>query len=221
MEKRERKSRTSKLRRIETGIWLVIIIIFVSACIIFTKSFENSYETHKIFMPDVDGLIVGSPVNLMGVQVGYITKTKIINDDEVIVKFKITDRNIHIQKGTVATVEFSGLGGSKSLELYPPSSNKHLTTELVLNNNDFIIVERPKRLRDCWSLLYQMYQKIINIIYSVSIFGNQLNTIDKSSLEGGNIEVVNFVNYADSWIENSQNNMKNFRTILEKYKGMK
>ena len=33
-------------------------------------------------MPDVDGLIVGSPVNLMGIPVGYVTKTKIINDDK-------------------------------------------------------------------------------------------------------------------------------------------
>jgi len=221
MEKSERKSRTQKLRLIEAGVWLVIIIIVVSAGIIFTSNYENSYETHKIFMPDVDGLIVGSPVNLMGIQVGYVTKTKIINDDEVIVKFKITKRNVTIQKGTVATVEFSGLGGSKSLELYPPSSHKHITNELVLNNNDFIIVERPKRLRDCWSLLYQMYQKIINIIYSVSIFGNELHSIDKPTRSRETVEPGTFIHYADSWIDNSQANMQNFRLILEKYKGTK
>ena len=127
MEKHERKSRTSKLRRIETGIWFLIIVVFISIGIFVLNKYENSFETHKIYMPDVDGLIVGSPVNLMGIPVGYVTKTKIINDDEVVVKFKITNKSIHIQEGTIATVEFSGLGGSKSLELFPPSSNKHIT----------------------------------------------------------------------------------------------
>ena len=219
MEKQERKSRTSKLRRIETGIWFLIIVVFISIGIFVLNKYENSFETHKIYMPDVDGLIVGSPVNLMGIPVGYVTKTKIINDDEVVVKFKITNKSIHIQEGTIATVEFSGLGGSKSLELFPPSSNKHITKELVTNNNTYIIVERPKRLRDCWSLLYQMYQKIMNMIYSVSNFGTELNRIENPTIIETNEDISNFIDYTDGWLQNSKSNMNNLKIILDKYKG--
>ncbi|MCD8377270.1 MAG: MlaD family protein [Candidatus Gastranaerophilales bacterium] len=217
MEKSERKSRTSKIRRIELLVWLAIIVVLATIGIIFTATFEKSYEVHKIFMPDVDGLIVGSPVNLMGIPIGYITKTKILNDEEVIVKFKVTDKTIHIPKGTVATVEFNGLGGSKSLELYPPSYNKHITKELIVNNNDFIIVERPKRLRDCYSLLYQMYQKLMNICYTMASFGSHLNEIEHISAGGSTMDTFNFINYADNWINNSQGNIQTFRKILEKY----
>lgn len=221
MEKLERKSRTSKLRRIEIGIWFLIVMVFISIGIFAFNNYENSFETHKIYMPDVDGLIVGSPVNLMGIPVGYVTKTKIINDDEVVVKFKITNKSVHLQKGTVATVEFSGLGGSKSLELFPPSSNKHVTKELLVNNNTYIVVERPKRLRDCWSLLYQMYQKLMNIIYSVSNFGTELNEIENPSIIETNNDINNFINYTDNWLINSKGNINNIKLILDKYKGNK
>ena len=65
-------------------------------------------------MPDVDGLIVGSPVRMMGIEVGHVTKIKPIKD-EVFVRFIITEKDLKIPQGTVATVEFSGMAGSKSL----------------------------------------------------------------------------------------------------------
>ncbi|MCM1265169.1 MAG: MlaD family protein [Candidatus Gastranaerophilales bacterium] len=217
MEKSERKSRTSRLRRIELSIWLVILLVFVSIAIFMFYRHEESFETHRIKMPDVDGLIVGSPVNLMGIPVGYVTKTKIMNDDEVLVKFKLTNRNVHIQKGTVATVEFSGLGGSKSLELYPPSNNKTVTKELLVNKyDDYILVERPKRLRDCWTLLYQMYKKIVTIAYSLSSFGQELDSAAIIPSVSNTVDTINFINYADNWLDNSHSNMKNFRKILER-----
>ena len=221
MEKIERKSRTSKFRQIEAGIWICVIIIFAIFFVLFFNYYEKTYETHKIYMPDVDGLITGSPVNLMGIPVGYVTKTKIINDEEIIVKFKITDKNVQLQRGTVATVEFSGLGGSKSLELYPPASGKKITKELLVNNNDdYILVERPKRLRDCFTLLFQMYQKVMNIICSVSYFGSELNRIESISVKKSEAEAVNYLDYADKWLDTSSGSMEKFRSILEeKYRG--
>ncbi len=219
MEKSERKSRTSRLRRIELSIWLFIFLVITAFAVFLFYKHEESFEYHRIKMPDVDGLIVGSPVNLMGIPVGYVTKTKIMNDDEVLVKFKLTNRDIKVPKGTVATVEFSGLGGSKSLELYPPSNNKTVTKELLVNKyDDYILVERPKRLRDCWTLLYQMYQKIVAIAYNLSAFGQELNSSTIMPSVSNTIDTVNFINYADNWLDNSHNNMKNFRKILE-YKG--
>ena len=178
MEKNERKNRTSKLRRQELYIWIIILIILGSLTAFLIQHHHDSFESHNIYMPDVDGLIVGSPVYMMGVPVGHVTKTKIIKDDEIKVKFRITDKSIHIPAGTVATVEFSGLGGSKSLQLYPPDTTREIPPELLTSSGDYILVERPKRLRDSMALLYQMYKTLMDMIYTVSSFGNNVRTID-------------------------------------------
>ena len=87
MQKDDRKNRTSKLRRIELLIWIVILI-FISLITTFSIiRYHDSFESHKIYLPDVNGLIVGSPVNMMGVQIGYVTRTKIIKEDVILVKF--------------------------------------------------------------------------------------------------------------------------------------
>ena len=57
------------------------------------KHDENDYQ---IFLQDVDGLIEGSPVRMMGIEVGYITKIKPTNN-EVYVKFILTNPNVYIQ----------------------------------------------------------------------------------------------------------------------------
>jgi preprotein translocase subunit YajC len=216
MEKRERKNRTSTLRIIELAVWTFVLVLIVSIGVFLFIRHEESFETHKIKMPDIDGLIVGSPVNLMGVPVGNVTKTKIINEDEILVKFKIKNRNVHIPKGTMATVEFSGLGGSKSLELYPPIEDKTVTKDLLVNyDKDYILVERPKRLRDCWSLLYQMYQKIINIASSLSEFGEKMNDADLIPSDTNAKDTIKFVDYADNWVDNSYSNMHNNKKLLK------
>ena len=116
-------------------------------------------------MPDVDGLVVGSPVKFMGVQVGYVEKIKIVRED-VYVKIVITDKGVTLPKGSVATVEFNGMGGSKSLEVYPP-------TEESLAINKLIVVENPKRLNDALGLLSQMFDKIGSITTRMSFFAEE------------------------------------------------
>lgn len=216
MQKEDRKTRTSKLRKIELLIWLAILFVVLSLVTISVIKYHNSFDSHEIYLPDVYGLIVGSPVNLMGVQIGYITKTKIIKEDTILVKFKITDRSVHLPKNTLATVEMYGLGGSKSLELYPPDSNKMINYELLVSGNDYFLVERPKRLRDAWTLLYQMYKTLMNIIYAVSNFGAELNKIDASPDTNNFNDSIRFIQYSNNWIDNSAKNMENFRQILEK-----
>lgn len=216
MQKEDRKSRTSKLRRVELLIWITIFFfigLFSAGCI---YKYNNSFESHSIYMPDVYGLIVGSPVHLMGVPIGYVTKTKIIKEDVILVKFKITDRSVHLPKDTLATVEMYGLAGSKSLELYPPDFDKIINEELLVSGNDYFRVERPKRLRDCWTLLYQMYKTLMNIIYSVANFGANLNEIDSSDMTNSFDDSVQFIKYTNTWIDNSSKRMEGFRTILEK-----
>ena len=81
MEKSVRKNRTRNFREVELLIWLLILLaLFVFGYFLYSKH-QKSYEFHNVFMADIDGLIVGSPVNFMGVPVGNVTKLKIVNDE--------------------------------------------------------------------------------------------------------------------------------------------
>ena len=217
MEKEERRQRTSRLRQIELIVWITIIIIVSVIGIFLWIKHEESFETHSIYMPDVDGLIVGSPVHMMGIPIGYVNKIKIVGDNEIRVRFKITKKTVHIPPGTFATVEFSGLGGSKSLEIYPQSSGK-IPNEIV-GKNDYILVDRPKRLRDSMSLLYQMYKTLMDMIYTTANFGNEMKTIETPALKKGNISDINkLLDYSDKYIDEYDTNMKSIRKMLFKGK---
>ena len=217
MEKEERKSRTARLRRIELTVWSIILVILLAVGIFIWVKHEESFETHTIYMPDVDGLIVGSPVHMMGIPIGYVNKVKIIGENEIKVRFKVTQRSVHIPAGTFATVEFSGLGGSKSLEIYPRSSGK-IPNEIV-GKNDYIVVDRPKRLRDSMALLYQMYKTLMDMIYTTANFGNKVKDMDFPDLPKGNInDFGKFLDYTDNYLDNYNRNMKSIRGMLFKGK---
>ena len=191
-------------------IWLIIILIVVSASTIFFFVKEKSINDYNIFMPDVDGLIVGSPVRMMGIEVGHVTKIQPTNE-EVFVKFILTDDSVKIPQGTVATVEFSGMAGSKSLELYLPDK-----TTYIEKNTPILTVEPPKRLHDALGLLNDMFDKLGAIIYTSSSFGEKLKHIDLQT--GGNSSnVEEFLDYADKMVDDSNKRAEDFGKELKKY----
>ena len=157
---------------IEFGIWFLILCAVVAGVRIHHYHKEKQLVTYQLFMPDVDGLIAGSPVKFMGVQVGYIEKVKIVAND-VYLKIIITDKDVVLPKGSIATVEFNGMGGSKSLEIYPP-------TDESLASNKLIVVQNPKRLHDSLGLLNDMFDKLGSITTKVSFFAKETGVTDIS-----------------------------------------
>lgn len=156
---------------VELFIWFLILLL-ISSGIIFAKyNYKKNFNTYQIFLPDVDGLVVGSPVRLMGIQIGHVSQLDIVGED-VYVKFIITDNDVKIPYGSSATVEFSGLGGSKSLELYPPTPG--------IRSNKFIVSRSPKRIHDSLGLLSDMFKKAADITYSVSNFMNKIGIIKRN-----------------------------------------
>ena len=156
--------------KIELLLWLILIlmvVIFSSIALIHKE--KDSEHDYKVFLPDADGLIVGSPVKMMGIEVGHVVKIKPIKD-EVYVKFILTNPDVYIPQGTQITVEFSGMAGSKSLELYLPDENTY-----VDSNTQLFTVLPPKRLNESVSLLGTMYKKFASIIYTSSSFGKNDN----------------------------------------------
>ena len=157
---------------VELFIWILVLSALAGTIIVVKSNYKKFFNTYQIFLPDVDGLIKGSPVKIMGINIGYVKQINIVGED-VYVKFIITTPNVRIPHGSKATVEFSGLGGSKSLEIYPPKSDKDIISE------KFIITESPKRIHDSLGLLSDMYDQFMEITYTVSIFMDKIGIIKR------------------------------------------
>lgn len=192
--------------------WLVIILIFVSVSslgfIFKEKHNENDYQ---IFLQDVDGLIVGSPVRIMGIEVGHVTKIK-PTKDEVYVKFIITNPEVYVPQGTSVTVEFSGMAGSKSLELYPPEKGDYIDSSTPL-----MTINPPKRLHDALGLLNDMFKKLGSIIYATSHFGSELQSkeLTPSQFMKGNGNMKEFLDYSDKFLDDSNKKATDIRNSVE------
>jgi hypothetical protein len=161
---------------IELFVWLLVLFL-VSSGIMFAKyNYKKTFDTYQIFLPDVDGLIVGSPVKFMGIQIGYVNQLNITGED-IYVNFIITDTDVEIPHGAKATVEFSGLGGSKSLELYPPTAADKESTM-------FIVPQPPKRIHDSLGLLNDMFETTVQIAYDVSHFMEKMGFLKQETGRG-------------------------------------
>lgn len=168
---------------IEVSIWFLFLFLLINGCLYLKNRESMQYETYQIFMPDVDGVIVGSAVNMMGVQVGYVKQINIINN-EVYVKFTLNKKGLKIPKGSVVTVEFSGLGGSKSLVIYP-------SKEYIEGSAKHIVVQEPTRINDSINLMFEMFDKLAAITFRFSHASKEINNViknEKEYLENSNDE---------------------------------
>lgn len=191
---------------IEVFIWL-LILFSVSSGIIFAKyNYKKNFDTYHIFLPDIDGLIVGSPVKFMGIQIGYVNQLDITGED-IYVKFLITDTSVKIPHGSIATVEFSGLGGSKSLELYPPTPGQKECCKIIES-------QPPKRIHDSLGLLNDMFESAIEIAYDVSHFMDKLGMIKGTTQQkqiqqqqnkiGKGIPIGKVLENSNEWLDKAQ-----------------
>lgn len=109
------------------------VIAFITILIYFGLNLYNSlfndFSKYTVNFNDIDGLGIGSPVRLAGVRIGHVVRQE-LKDDKILVTFKIINKKTKIPKGTTAGIEFFGLGGSKSLELQPPSPDNKGEAEI-------------------------------------------------------------------------------------------
>lgn len=195
----------------EVLIWLIIILIVV-AFFSLTKIHKekNDINDYQVFLQDVDGLIVGSPVRMMGIEVGHVTKIKPTNED-VYVKFILTNPEVYIPRGTRVTVEFSGMAGSKSLELYLPNKDTY-----VDSSSPILAVDPPKRLHDAFGLLNEMYKKLNSIFYNCSSFGTKLNDINIDSALKDNSDFKEFIKFSEKFVTDTDKKTSDMRPLWEK-----
>lgn len=156
---------------IELAIWLLIISLCVFGIKYHHHKSLKQYKSYQIFMNDVDGLIVGSPVRFLGTHIGHVTKIQLVSSDvysDIYVKFIITQKNLTLPTGSIATVEGSGLGGSKSLEIYPPENEK---VSKIIESKD------STRLNKVMGLFNKMFKNIEEIFTNLAHTGKEISTV--------------------------------------------
>lgn len=107
---------------IEIIIWTILLAIIFSGIIFTYSKIFVEPNIYTIQFKDIDGITEGSPVRFMGLNVGYVRKLK-SQSKHINVQILITKKDMKIPNGTVARIEFYGLGGSKSVELMPPDGS--------------------------------------------------------------------------------------------------
>lgn len=170
----------NKILIIEAIVWFSILCLVLTGIRIHNYKEHKNLKQYQLFISDVDGLIIGSPVKYMGVQVGYVNYVKIVGN-EVYIKFILHDNNTQLPKGVIANVEFSGMGGTKSLELYPPTE-KALLTDKIINIKDTF------RLSHTVDLLDNMMSKLALIGGKFSYFMKQVTPMVEMIDQEGMVE---------------------------------
>lgn len=180
----------------ELILWLFLIIAIIMG---FTFSFAKANQknhSYYMFFKDVDGLAQGSPVRLMGVQIGYVRDVRVFGES-IFVSFLVTKKNVFIPEGSSASVQFYGLGGSKSLEIYPPSADeKNPTREIIITKN-------PYRVADYYKWGSQINEMLEGMSTKTS---SSLDAFTKSNfnLQFLNKNAQNLNNMLQSFLENKQ-----------------
>lgn len=191
----------------EFAIWLIIVAVSVLGIRYYNYQKQKDFKNYQIFIQDVDGLIVGSPVRFLGVQVGHVKKIQIL-PTEVYVKFVITQKDLVLPSGVTATIEASGLGGSKALEIYPPDKNN--PTNRIIN------VKEPTRLSKVIGIFDGLFKELDAIIVTTS---NAARQFDRKTPVKNNISPVQASKQLDNLnksLDNIQSKERNFMKKFEK-----
>ena len=105
----------------------MLIIILVAALLVGLAAYgikKTVYDKnlYTLYFRDVDGIIQGSPVKFMGVTVGHVSKLTLKGNKIKAIIF-VSKPGIKIPDCANARVEFSGIVGSKYIEITPPDGS--------------------------------------------------------------------------------------------------
>ncbi len=101
---------------------VALLLMVVSLSWLTQVSFRpQGYKLRAVFA-DVNGLMPGANVLLMGVKVGRVTALY-PQDRTVVVDFEISDRQTRILEGSQFKILNKGIIGEKNLEIFPPEDS--------------------------------------------------------------------------------------------------
>ncbi len=197
---------------VEFVIWLIIVAAIVLGLRYSHYQNQKQYKNYQIFMEDVDGLIVGSPVKFLGVQIGHVKKIQIVTTD-VYIKFVVTQKDLNLPEGSIATVEASGLGGSKSLEIYPPEKD-NITDKIILT-------KEPTRLSKVMGLFDDIFRELDSIMTTVTYSANQFEFTSTGSIPKNVVMPVDANEGLDKLNKSLDSLLNTEKRFMKNFKGSK
>ena len=204
---------------------LILVCIFGAAILGFGLFNHYKFEkpnTYNILFKDIDSIVKGSPVRFMGMNVGHVVKLK-RKDKYIICKIRITKENVKLPDMTRAKVAFNGLGGSKSIELLPPTTNDPEIKGIIAAESMIIndLAGMVKDLVDVAVIINDFVQAIDPVMVSVTLkeFSNPeiINRVDSDmekiiKLQNGvNKKTDDTINKEESAVEL----IDNFNNLIE------
>lgn len=193
--------RKKRIWIIEITIWLFIAAF---CCFMAYSALDNHFSTQKVYQvvfKDVDSLSVGCPVRIMGIQVGYVTQIK-PKMDQVFVNFVITNNKVDIPPGSVISIEFTGLAGSKSIEIKPPL--------IKSKSKDYqsLVISEPIRVNSLMELQTNISESIMDFSYNV------LDTFGRGKLD----LIKNNIKKSPDFVKNLNEKMLDYGSIIRLYR---
>lgn len=118
---------------VKVGLLTIMALIILVSTVIWLRGRSlGGGHNYQVAFSDVDGLREGAPVQFMGIRVGYVDDITVINGGEtkpgstlpknyvVQVTFSINKSDVAPPKGSIVSIEQSGIIGEKFLEIMPP-----------------------------------------------------------------------------------------------------
>lgn len=164
-------------KRIKLLLEVLILILLPGGLIFFginyVKHNMDARPHYQVIFKDVDNLMVGAPVRIMGIDVGYVTNVEPAGN-KVYVSFVISKKNIKIPEGATINIQFTGLVGSKSIEIEAPG---HINK----SPKSLHIIE-PVRIGSLINIQKQISQATLDSSQNIlEFFGNgEINTLKKN-----------------------------------------
>jgi len=183
------------LLEISIGILLFSLLLFLGI----DKFREHIYRhpSYTVVFKDVDGLSVGSPVRLMGKQVGNVTKLELL-ESEIYVTFRITEENTIIPDESVASVQFTGLAGSRSLEIMPEKRK-------FSKNKKIIYSQEPIRINSILQVQTTIFENVLEFCRGWLAF------LSKNSIDSTKKNLKNTSEYMQESNQSMDDTLKNIK----------
>jgi hypothetical protein len=143
----------------DIALWTVLILLVASPMLVKFYQDRQAEErrTLRLSFQNADQLSRGSQVRMMGVNVGYVTKT-ILNATQVDVIVSLNKGAPKIPSRSKITVISKGLVGEKSIEITPPSHDFNAMSMPTMAA--YVEVENPIRLKSFLNLQLDVAKKL-------------------------------------------------------------
>lgn len=144
---------------VKVGAFIFVSLSLLIFVILWLHKFDMaSYLNITAKFEDAGTLSVGSNVLYRGVKAGTVYDIDISEDEKyALVRINITNKEIHIYEGSVASVVDKGFTGTKALAITPPDSIEGKT---ALKNGDFIEGKRSFTLDELQKTLTKLSDEI-------------------------------------------------------------